>query len=65
VKPTARIRLLTGVTLGVVAPVVPLTSSAGAAPPAPTGLVPVPAGIQAGALPGATVFGSTSANTPE
>jgi kumamolisin len=65
VKPTARIRLLTGVTLGVVALVVPLTSSAGAAPPAPTGLVPVPAGIQAGALPGATVFGSTPPNTPE
>jgi kumamolisin len=60
-------RLTAGILLGVGAVVVPLAGASGAAassstsPNTPT---QVPAGINAAALPGATVFGNTAADTP-
>jgi kumamolisin len=62
-----RARLTAGILLGVGVVVAPLASASGAAaasstsPNTPT---QVPSGINAAALPGASVFGSTPANTP-
>ena len=57
-------RLSTGVLLGVAAVMVPLAAVSGPAGAATTN-TPVPTGINVPSIPGATVFGSVSAGTPE
>jgi kumamolisin len=58
-------RLLAGAAFGVMAIVGPLTPMSGAGASARPNLVPVGHGIEAAALPGATVFGTTPVDTPE
>jgi subtilase family serine protease len=58
-------RLLAGAGLGMLAVVGPLASGAGAHTRPSSDLVPVGHGVEAAALPGATVFGTTPADTPE
>ncbi|MFY9927871.1 MAG: S53 family peptidase [Streptosporangiaceae bacterium] len=60
-------RLSAGIALGVAAAVTPLalSSSASAATPSPTAPQKVASGINVAALPGAAVFGTTPASTPE
>jgi kumamolisin len=62
-----RARLTAGILLGVGAIVAPLAGASGAAAssPGPNTPTQVAGGINAAALPGATVFGSTPASTPE
>ncbi len=63
----ARLTVATVLGLGVGAFLVPLAGAAGAAAssgPAPNAPTRVPSGINAAALPGATVFGTTPADTP-
>jgi kumamolisin len=64
-----RTRLSAGIVLGVVALVVPIAALSGpasaATTPGPNTLEPVASGISAAALPGASVFGTTPADTPE
>ena len=57
-------RLTTGVLLGVATVMAPLAAAAGPAGAATTN-TPVPTGINVPSIPGATVFGSVSATTPE
>src|ERR1700721_4460748 len=60
-------RLTAGILLGSVALVAPLAGASGASAassPGPNTPTAVPAGISAATLPGATVFGSTPADTP-
>ena len=57
-------RLSTGVLLGVAAVMVPLAAVSGPAGAATTN-TPVPTGINVPSIPGATVFGSVAAKTPE
>ena len=58
-------RLVIGVGCGALAIIGPLVSVAGAAPSVGPNMAPVGHGIEATALPGATVFGTTPADTPE
>jgi kumamolisin len=60
-------RLTAGIALGVATAVTPLalSGSASAATPSPTAPQKVASGINVAALPGATVFGTTPASTPE
>jgi kumamolisin len=62
-----RARLTAGILLGVGAVIAPLAGATGAAAasPGPNTPTKVETGINAAALPGATVFGSTPADTPE
>ena len=57
-------RLTTGVLLGVATVMAPLAAAAGPAGAATTN-TPVPTGINVPSIPGAAVFGSVSATTPE
>src|SRR5580658_225441 len=57
-------RLTTGVLLGVATVMAPLAAAAGPAGAVTTN-TPVPTGINVPSIPGATVFGSVSATTPE
>ena len=61
-------RLTAGIVLGVAAIITPIAALAGpasAATPGPNTQEAVPSGISAAQLPGASVFGSTPADTPE
>jgi kumamolisin len=61
-------RLSAGIVLGVAAIITPMAALAGpasASTPSPNTLETVPSGITAAQLPGAGVFGSTPADTPE
>jgi kumamolisin len=61
-------RLTAGIVLGVAAIITPMAALAGpasAAAPGPNTPETVPSGISAAQLPGASVFGSTPADTPE
>lgn len=62
-----RLTVATALGLGVGAFLVPLASATGAAASTPGANTPtaVASGINAAALPGATVFGTTAADTPE
>jgi kumamolisin len=64
-----RTRLSAGIVLGVVALVAPIAALSGpasaATTPGPNTPEPVASGISAAALPGASVFGTTPADTPE
>src|SRR5580658_5012025 len=57
-------RLTTGVLLGVATVMAPLAAAAGPASAASTN-TPVPTGINVPSIPGASVFGTVKANTPE
>jgi kumamolisin len=63
----ARLTVAAALGLGVGAFLVPLAGATGAAAatPGPNTPTQVPSGINAAALPGATVFGTTAASTPE
>jgi kumamolisin len=61
-------RLTAGIVLGVAAIITPMAALAGpasASSPGPNTPEAVPSGISAAQLPGASVFGSTPADTPE
>src|ERR1700677_638033 len=61
-------RLSVGILLGVAAVMTPMAALAGpasASTPSPNAPEPVQSGINVAALPGATVFGTTPASTPE
>ena len=61
-------RLSAGIVLGVAAVMAPMAAFAGpasASSPGPNSPEPVQAGIDVAALPGASAFGTTPADTPE
>jgi len=58
-------RLSAGVLLGVAAVVAPLAVAGGSAGAATSTNTPVPTGINVPSIPGASVFGTVKANTPE
>src|SRR5580693_5087405 len=58
-------RLSAGVLLGVAAVVAPLAVAGGSAVAATSTNTPVPTGINVPSIPGASVFGTVKANTPE
>ena len=58
-------RLLTGLGLLVFALAAPLAAVSGASTPPTGAMTPVDHGVEASALPGSTVFGTTPASTPE
>jgi kumamolisin len=66
VKQVVRGRVLVGSVLIAAAVATPLAAASGAAPPAAANaMTPVAHGVEAAALPGSTVFGTTPPNTPE
>jgi kumamolisin len=65
VKHFVRGRVLAGLALVAAVLATPLAVAGGATPSSANTMTPVPHGVEASALPGSTVFGTTPANTPE